>query len=988
MDICNNCNKEIDSESLFCQFCGYSNVIWTLEEGTLLYHNRYKIKEPIGSGGMATLYLAEDLNLANTPCVIKVMTDEFKDEEEREYAINKFKDEAVMLARLRHNSLPVVQNHFIEEGKYYLVMDYIEGKTLEDILIDTLNEGNFLSEEKVLKWGIQACDALDYLHNYEPMIIHRDIKPENLMENKEGRIILVDFGIAHIFEKRDTRTRIGTTGFAAPEQYMGSACAQSDLFSLGAVLYRLITGKDPAEREKKGNPFSFPPLSSYRNDLSPGLQEVISKSLEFTLEKRYASAKELKKALVNIRKNPSGPLDEIKNSILSSEFKIDTYETAELKEKFSTITGLDTGSYEIKILQLDCNKKGIIYPKLIAGKSPGGIISKGEIKEPEKVSKTIKNLLKSFKGKEIFATLSPYSSFIRTVTIPSIEKEKIPSLLTPKLKELIPVSAENFYIEYNIISSSEETIDVRICAINKRDYEKLQKTLILAGVNHERIAPEPFITALIADLMIKEEKKKEKVIIINIGKEGTSLTIIKDGTLRESFTFSYGGNKFTEAIMSSEKTDFEKAEKLKKNSYNILNNNILKICTEKWIKELEKSLKSLGQDYSIDKFSTVIFAGGGSMLKNFKEYTEKKFAIRSEKFILFPPLKVKDKHKKLILEKSPLLMPAAGLIISSLDKLLEEEKVSSLLNYSIFQNPLTYKTKRLLEIKGYKEKTGKLLLAEKEELAKEDLEELERYIISIIGEAGAPLIEDSLKKLGFTKERLPVNNLDGLMEIFSCQVNLTPHNIENISKKLEELKIAKPGSKKKSFVNIREELEKYLISITGSIGKTVLEDSIKKAGCTGEKLSPEKLDSIIEIFCCQINLAPDDIEKISKKLEELKVIAEKQKDMVPEDDVSEDTDPVEELEKYLISIVGSVGKTVFESSIEKLGYKKDNIPPEGFDSILEMFCCQFNLTPEDTENISKKLENLKVISEKMKNKKIGNKKEKTGFFSSIFKWGK
>ncbi len=202
MYICNKCNKELNSGDLFCK-CG---------KGRTLYHDRYRILDIIGSGGMATLYLAEDLNLAGTRCVIKAMTDEFKTSEERDYAVNKFKEEAVLLARLRHNSLPVVQNHFLEEGRYYLVMDYVEGETLEDILNSTLIEDCLLSEELVIDWVIQVCDILDYLHSYEPMIIHRDIKPANLMENKKGKIMLLDFGIAHIFEKRDTKTRIGSAG--------------------------------------------------------------------------------------------------------------------------------------------------------------------------------------------------------------------------------------------------------------------------------------------------------------------------------------------------------------------------------------------------------------------------------------------------------------------------------------------------------------------------------------------------------------------------------------------------------------------------------------------------------------------------------------------------------------------------------------------------------------------------------------------------------
>jgi len=305
---CTYCGGEIAEDDVFCQLCGNSVATFVLRAGTVLHSKRYKIIKHISTGGMATIYLGEDLNLGNTMCVIKSMLDDYNDPEERKYAIKKFKEEAIILARLRHSSLPVVQNHFVEKGRYYLVMDYVEGQTLEEILCSTLAKKEFLPEERILNWAIQACDILDYLHNHDPVVIHRDIKPENLMEDKKGGLILLDFGIAHIFDKGDAKTEIGTDGYASPEQYTGKAFPQSDIFALGAVLHRLFTGYAPGEDES--NLFRFPLLKEYRQDLTPGLQEIISKATDIDYKKRFSSAKEFKEAIIKLKKRASGILEE------------------------------------------------------------------------------------------------------------------------------------------------------------------------------------------------------------------------------------------------------------------------------------------------------------------------------------------------------------------------------------------------------------------------------------------------------------------------------------------------------------------------------------------------------------------------------------------------------------------------------------------------------------------------------------------------------
>jgi len=962
VSICSSCGKEINEDSAFCQFCGHNKTPW-LEKGTILYHGRYKIIDSIGSGGMAKIYLTEDLNLENMPCVIKAMSDDFKEPEEREYAIKKFKEEAVMLAKLRHNSLPVVQNHFVEEGRYYLVMDYVEGKTLEDILDDTLLEKKFLPEERVVEWGIQICDILDYLHNHEPMIIHRDLKPENLIETKDGRIMLIDFGIAHIFEKRDTKTRIGTTGFAAPEQYMGNAYPQSDIFSLGAVIHILLTGEDPMERE--GNPFRFPLLKEFRDDLSPEIQDVLLKSQHMEVEKRYASAKEFQMELFKIKEKLKSPSRKIKTSFLTDIFRFEEGLFSELQESLKKKVSIDAGSHEVKLLQLAANKKGHIYPRLVVTKkNTPHAVSKGIIADPTLMSKTFKALTKNMEDLDFIFSISPYASNIRTVKIPPVGPGEVPSVLSSKLEEIILLPVKECHIKYDILPSGpeedKEFMKVRITAVMKRAYESLQKTIITSGLNYDRIVLYPFSVALTAFFMMKDGVKKDNVAIIDIGSEGTTVTCIKDKILSQSLYFPFGSVKFEDKIVKE--------------------GDILPAVRE-WTGEFLKILKDFGPDYSINSFDSVIFCGGAIQIEGLQECINKEFGIISDKFFL-PGINniKKEEHKNFMFEKGPLLMPCAGLIISSLKELTSGEEVSKLITFDLFYNPLT----REIEIPSGEPLTGKRAI-----------EELEKYMIATVGSVGKTVLEDSIKKLGHRKENFPLESLDGLIEVFTCQVNLKEKDLPGIIKKLEELKSAKYIEKTSPHelfidydINIPEELEKYLVSIVGPVGKTVLEDTVKKLGHTKESLPLNMLDSVIEVFSCQFNLSENDISNISKKMDEFKVIAEK---IRKKSEALENINIFEELEKYIVSIVGPVGKIVLEDTVKKLGHTKETFPVNMLDSVVEVFSCQFNLSEGDISNINKKLDELKIIAEKKKNIKPdeegGQKAKKKGLFSSIFKWG-
>jgi hypothetical protein len=197
----------------------------------------------IGRGGMGAVYQAKDMKRQGALCAIKEMSLSMVPPEEQALAIKNFRIEARMLSVLGHPCLPAVTQSFADDQRYFLVMEYIDGVTLEELL--ERNRGPF-SERRVLNWAEQLCDVLEYLHSYNPPIIFRDMKPGNVMLTRQGHIKLIDFGIARFFRpthEADTQL-LGTPGYAPPEQY-GTAQTdeRADIYALGMTLYHLLTDK-------------------------------------------------------------------------------------------------------------------------------------------------------------------------------------------------------------------------------------------------------------------------------------------------------------------------------------------------------------------------------------------------------------------------------------------------------------------------------------------------------------------------------------------------------------------------------------------------------------------------------------------------------------------------------------------------------------------------------------------------------------------------
>ncbi len=303
------------SSPLFCPVCGAANTTQAKQcfacgqslheppdalvssNSSHLLKQRYRTLNRLGQGGMGSVYKAEDTELGNRLVAVKEMSQKGLNQHEATEATDGFKREALLLAGLMHPNLPRIYDHFSEAGRWYLVMDFIEGETLEDYLSHT--DKGTLPLEEVLAIGIQLCTVLDYLHTRQPSIIFRDLKPANVLRTPEGQLYLIDFGIARHFKPGQARDTIafGSPGYAAPEQYGKAQTGPgADIYSLGSMLHQMITGEDPSLK-----PFFFMPVSTG----PAALQNLLTQMLDMDANRRPASAALVKQELQDIAQQDS-----------------------------------------------------------------------------------------------------------------------------------------------------------------------------------------------------------------------------------------------------------------------------------------------------------------------------------------------------------------------------------------------------------------------------------------------------------------------------------------------------------------------------------------------------------------------------------------------------------------------------------------------------------------------------------------------------------
>ncbi|MEN6436916.1 MAG: serine/threonine-protein kinase [Anaerolineaceae bacterium] len=313
--ICPSCGTPNPVQARFCLNCAESlrgrslptaqpsqqpavqpvNQTGLLQPATLLA-SRYLIEGKLGKGGMGAVYKVADTRLTGKYWALKEMSDgAIIDPTERQLAVEAFKHEATLLASLNHLNLTRVVDFFQENNKYYLVMDMVEGNTLEDMLE---SRSTPFPESTVVGWALQLCEVLDYLHSQNPPIIFRDLKPSNIMFDDEGHIRLIDFGVARLFKPGKTKdtSSFGTAGYAPPEQYgKGQTDTRSDLYALSATLHQLLTLRDPAD-----SPFNFAPVNSINPQVSKNTSNVIATGLQQIPADRWQSATAYANALTDV----------------------------------------------------------------------------------------------------------------------------------------------------------------------------------------------------------------------------------------------------------------------------------------------------------------------------------------------------------------------------------------------------------------------------------------------------------------------------------------------------------------------------------------------------------------------------------------------------------------------------------------------------------------------------------------------------------------
>ncbi len=282
----------------------------SLQPGALL-QERYSILKILGVGGMGSVYQARDMRFPNTTKYVAVKEIvNIADPGMRDMVTKIFEREANTLASLDHPAIPKIFDFFTHRDRSFLVMEFIDGRDLEAHLGDL---AGMLDESAVIEWAIQLCDVLSYLHTHkdsegvvEP-IVFRDFKPSNIMLDSQGRVRLIDFGIARGYSAGQRGTMIGTEGYSPPEQYRGEASPAGDIYALGATLHHLLTKQDP----RLEPPFSFAerPIRKVNPAISLELQVIVETALNYNPGDRFQSAQAMKDALLGLRRRQSGQLN-------------------------------------------------------------------------------------------------------------------------------------------------------------------------------------------------------------------------------------------------------------------------------------------------------------------------------------------------------------------------------------------------------------------------------------------------------------------------------------------------------------------------------------------------------------------------------------------------------------------------------------------------------------------------------------------------------
>jgi serine/threonine protein kinase len=260
---------------------------FVVPEKSLVLQNRYVIVRSLGHGGMGAVFLAQDKHLSNRYCVVKKLHLDGFNNSDKQRAMTFFEREAMILSTLKHTHVVSIQDYFQEHGNYFLVMEYVKGDNLQQLL---KKRGEPFAEKQVMDWAINILDVLHYLHSHKPPVIYRDIKPSNIMLSATDGIKLVDFGIARPYADQSENTHVVSGGYSPPEQYWGAADLRSDIYALGATMYFLLTGKEPIALQTCS-------IKHFRSGVSEEMARLIQRATAQDIWLRYQTASEMRQAL-------------------------------------------------------------------------------------------------------------------------------------------------------------------------------------------------------------------------------------------------------------------------------------------------------------------------------------------------------------------------------------------------------------------------------------------------------------------------------------------------------------------------------------------------------------------------------------------------------------------------------------------------------------------------------------------------------------------
>jgi serine/threonine protein kinase len=260
-----------------------------LESGQTLQNGRISVVGQVAFGGLSAIYLAT-VDKATTVMVKEAVVPANANHALKAKALEMFNREAAILYSLDHPRIARVLDHFIEQGRNYMVLQHIKGKDLRRVV----KEDGVQPEAGVVRWALEAARLLEYLHGLEPPVVHRDLTPDNLLLENDGSITLIDFGAANSLLGTATGTLVGKQSYIPPEQLRGKAVPQSDLYALGCTIYFLLTGTDP-------EPLSCSSPRAINEDVSRELDEIVTRLTALELPDRIGSAPELIEKLARLR---------------------------------------------------------------------------------------------------------------------------------------------------------------------------------------------------------------------------------------------------------------------------------------------------------------------------------------------------------------------------------------------------------------------------------------------------------------------------------------------------------------------------------------------------------------------------------------------------------------------------------------------------------------------------------------------------------------